>query len=272
MHIRCLLRKLARTGCDLSLSQDDMSRIILTNQIAFFFVLPPLPYIAILVFLKAYFLAFFIVPLICFYLASALWLNHTHCHTLAKFSIICIPAGAALFYGLVFGPNTGMTSLFLSLSVLSAVLFRPQDLWKISAGLGICFLGFMGGQFGTLIVPPLVQLTQSSRIALMIISSVTSFLILFFCLRFYLNLSRRYTELINTAEFVKKNGTLFSGLKITPRELEIILMLVNGFSNDHISSTLVISASTTKRHVYNIFKKLRINSRFELMRWVGGQT
>jgi DNA-binding NarL/FixJ family response regulator len=57
-------------------------------------------------------------------------------------------------------------------------------------------------------------------------------------------------------------------MHITERELEIIGMIVRGFANASISETLFISESTTKRHIYTLFKKLGINSRFELLRWV----
>jgi DNA-binding CsgD family transcriptional regulator len=74
---------------------------------------------------------------------------------------------------------------------------------------------------------------------------------------------------LNMATFVEANESLFREFRITDRELEIIGLLVQGTSNAGISSALVISASTTKRHIYNIFQKLGIKSRFELLGWVG---
>jgi DNA-binding CsgD family transcriptional regulator len=73
---------------------------------------------------------------------------------------------------------------------------------------------------------------------------------------------------LNVVEFVQKNEALFRELNITDRELEIIGLLVQGVSNATISSMLVVTESTTKRHVYNIFRKLKISSRFELMKWM----
>jgi len=55
---------------------------------------------------------------------------------------------------------------------------------------------------------------------------------------------------------------------VTARELEIMLLIIQGYSNSRISSALTISDSTTKRHIYNLFKKLDINSRFELVTWI----
>ena len=74
---------------------------------------------------------------------------------------------------------------------------------------------------------------------------------------------------LNMSTFVADNEALFREFRITDRELEIIGMLVQGMSNAQISARLVVTESTTKRHVYNIFQKLGIKSRFELVGWVG---
>jgi len=76
---------------------------------------------------------------------------------------------------------------------------------------------------------------------------------------------------LNIVEFVKKNEALFRKLNITEREREIVGLLVQGVSNATISSTLLVTESTTKRHVYNIFRKLKISNRFELMKWMNEQ-
>jgi len=73
---------------------------------------------------------------------------------------------------------------------------------------------------------------------------------------------------LNMSEFVRKNEAMFRSLNITDRELTIIDLLVQGVSNGEISSQLVVTESTTKRHVYNIFRKLKISNRFELMKWM----
>jgi DNA-binding CsgD family transcriptional regulator len=73
---------------------------------------------------------------------------------------------------------------------------------------------------------------------------------------------------LNMTEFVHKNEAMLLEKKLTEREIEIVSMLVQGFSNAQISEKIIVTESTTKRHIYNLFKKLEINSRFELLRWV----
>lgn len=51
---------------------------------------------------------------------------------------------------------------------------------------------------------------------------------------------------------------------LTKREEEIVMLVVQGWSNKQISKQLFISDKTVKTHLVNIFKKLGINNRFQL--------
>jgi len=59
-------------------------------------------------------------------------------------------------------------------------------------------------------------------------------------------------------EFLSKYG-------ITDREREIILKVMQGKSNEDIARELVISLATVKTHLHNIYKKIGIASRFDLL-------
>lgn len=52
---------------------------------------------------------------------------------------------------------------------------------------------------------------------------------------------------------------------ITEREREIILKVVAGKSNADIAKELVISLATVKTHLHNIYQKIGINSRYDLL-------
>ncbi len=54
---------------------------------------------------------------------------------------------------------------------------------------------------------------------------------------------------------------------ISGREKEIILLMIRGKTNKEIEDELFISINTVKNHVYNIFKKLKIKSRHQLIRF-----
>lgn len=55
---------------------------------------------------------------------------------------------------------------------------------------------------------------------------------------------------------------------LSKREKEIIDLMLQGDTNVEISEKLFISISTVKKHVYNIFTKMGINSRIQLMKMV----
>lgn len=59
---------------------------------------------------------------------------------------------------------------------------------------------------------------------------------------------------------------LFESFKITPREKEIIELLINGYSYNRICDELVIALPTVKSHAHNIYKKLGIRNKIELIK------
>jgi DNA-binding NarL/FixJ family response regulator len=54
---------------------------------------------------------------------------------------------------------------------------------------------------------------------------------------------------------------------LTPRERQIVALIVRGLSNKAIARELVISPATAARHVANIFLKLGFNSRAQVAAW-----
>lgn len=53
--------------------------------------------------------------------------------------------------------------------------------------------------------------------------------------------------------------------ELTDRELDVLVLLSQGYSNTKISKTLFISEGTTKKHITSIFSKLGFESRAEAM-------
>lgn len=60
---------------------------------------------------------------------------------------------------------------------------------------------------------------------------------------------------------VRKPHSIFEDL--TPREREVLSLMVKGMRNSQISNDLVISGSTTKSHISSILAKLGVTSRAE---------
>lgn len=62
----------------------------------------------------------------------------------------------------------------------------------------------------------------------------------------------------NLNEFSKKFG-------LTDREQEVLVLVNNGKSNQEISDELVVSLSTVKKHIYNLFCKTGVSNRRQLI-------
>lgn len=54
---------------------------------------------------------------------------------------------------------------------------------------------------------------------------------------------------------------------LTPREIGILRLVSEGFSNREISKKAYISEGTVKVHLHNIYEKLQLNSRMALLRF-----
>lgn len=52
---------------------------------------------------------------------------------------------------------------------------------------------------------------------------------------------------------------------LTNREQELVYLIIIGNSNKEISNKLHISLSTVKNHIYNIYRKVNVKNRFELI-------
>jgi DNA-binding CsgD family transcriptional regulator len=52
---------------------------------------------------------------------------------------------------------------------------------------------------------------------------------------------------------------------LTPREIEVMEYVFKGFNNSEIADELYISQNTVKHHIYNMFKKLEVSNRIELI-------
>lgn len=60
-------------------------------------------------------------------------------------------------------------------------------------------------------------------------------------------------------------------LLLTTREMEIVQLVLSGESNKNLAFRLKVSEGTAKVHLHNIFRKLGVGSRSELLSLAGGQ-
>ncbi len=82
---------------------------------------------------------------------------------------------------------------------------------------------------------------------------------------------RFYTQFPNGIRKDNENEyseTLAGIFHLTPRELEIINQIYNGHSIREIGEILYISENTVKKHSHNIFQKMKVDSRTQLIKIV----
>jgi DNA-binding NarL/FixJ family response regulator len=56
--------------------------------------------------------------------------------------------------------------------------------------------------------------------------------------------------------------------QLTPRELDILLLLAQGMSNEEVATALVVEVSTVKSHLARMLPKLGVKSRLQAVVWV----
>jgi DNA-binding CsgD family transcriptional regulator len=100
---------------------------------------------------------------------------------------------------------------------------------------------------------------------------VMAFLPLFYCIFSVLStvcITKRYlVQLASMSSGLDESvvDEVFVRAGISAREREIILLMSKGLGNKDIAERLFISGNTVKTHVRNIFKKMGVKSRFELI-------
>ena len=72
-------------------------------------------------------------------------------------------------------------------------------------------------------------------------------------------------EVINAFSASSKSGAGKEKPLLSDRELEIVQLVAQGFQNKGIGEKLFISDNTVKNHLHNIFDKLGVSDRLELM-------
>ncbi|HDV7305376.1 TPA: response regulator transcription factor [Enterobacter hormaechei] len=70
---------------------------------------------------------------------------------------------------------------------------------------------------------------------------------------------------------VKANNEKLSKFNLTPRQIDVLNMIMRGLPNKRIAAQLSISEPTVKEHISNILKKIGVNSRVEAITLLHGK-
>ena len=148
-------------------------------------------------------------------------------------------------------------SLYLVLPAIAATVYlrRRQDPEKRQ------LLKHITISFYPMIVFSVLDLLffASSPYKLVYLSYFTfSLLVYFYIARHYVRKYEPELQELPVAEFCR-------AYSISQREEEVVPLLIEGKSNREISETLYISLNTVKSHIRNIYRKLAVSNRFQLL-------
>jgi DNA-binding NarL/FixJ family response regulator len=73
----------------------------------------------------------------------------------------------------------------------------------------------------------------------------------------------RQIESLDYEQFTPRQESIkpSSVFNLTPRELDVLRLIVDGKSNQEIAETLVVSVRTTERHISNLYAKLGVEGK-----------
>ena len=169
----------------------------------------------------------------------------------------------------ILGVNRGFTWIFYIYDNLGIVfplaeLFLLIRLWLRSRGGGPenkvirSFAIFYISRYPLILLSFILPDPVRSFLAILLIHLIPLIWIRYFVDRFE-KASRLNTELGSKLE------KLLSTYHISPRETDILKLMLQGKNNKEIQEELFISYHTVKNHVYNIFQKLGISNRYQLL-------
>ena len=81
---------------------------------------------------------------------------------------------------------------------------------------------------------------------------------------FFIKYAQAMSKLINSGAGIQ---SIYNNHNISAREQEIIQLILDGKGNNEIKETLFISYHTVKNHISNIYRKLDVSSRHELVHY-----
>ena len=177
------------------------------------------------------------------------------------FALIYPGAGipVAIFTG--FSGTMGMITLYYNMGVTGRK-YRNMNHLKLCLWFGV-----IGGGGSIALGGLLGRLGQSTGVIVLAGASVLACLAYFICFPF---LQRSYfkDDWVADSEIAETDGPLAEAMRryrLTPRESQICRLLLDGHTMRQIAGQLKISQSTVNMHSANLYRKLGVNSRIELV-------
>jgi len=158
--------------------------------------------------------------------------------------------------------------LILEIPLLGGVLWASRSLSDLSTrkmvkGFGLVFLS----RYFIILVVVLIMANRELPSGQALLMNVVGLLVfnlspLVWMRKFFIPFSNSLTNQLSKNDVMQ---SIFTKHSLTTREREITKVLIDGMSNHEISKALYISHATVKNHVHNIYTKLGVKGRYELV-------
>ena len=251
-----LIRKIIIAGVLAADEFEFSKRLVLNNQLLILIIAVSSPYIILfsLIGSKIYGLFVGLVDLIFIF---CLYLNHKRLLLLSRLLFVNCLTLIIYCYASIFGPESGLQfSLIIAFSISFIIFEKNQIIWKWVSAIFPIFLFFILEIYNYAFYFHF-ELTslQYKWLSCLVIFCVA--LMISFIIQFLLNINNLLHTITNQ---------LITFPNLTKRECEITAVLIEGKTNKEIATILFIEETTVKNHLQNIYQKLNINTRLELMK------
>ena len=167
--------------------------------------------------------------------------------------------------------------------VLSGLALLDLGLWTLSADIAEVY-GYIAGVFGATLTSNVVALHIGGLLGMKLVetadpyvkTSLIAFFIIFMTMaiipglgwqinRSLLSRKKELLDSVKATTLIIQELNRLSSEYLTPRETEIVGLIIEGCGNKEIASVLQISDNTVKAHVKNINRKIGVVNKNELL-------
>ena len=249
-------------GTALTSNSETIKKTILVNKICLGFIFLAIPFTCSIIAIKIYFI---VIP-VPFIIAG--FIGSIYCNKLAKFQLAKIILYlnimiSVYFYAAVLGEYSGIQYVYLALVGFGYGILRVNEIRLRYAAIFApvaCFATLYLSNFWFFFT---FNLTQSQLKPVFFTSNGLIFMVIWMTILFYEESSIRHKNNLDN---------VLQTYQLSERESEIFLLILDGKSNKTISQNLYIEEGTVKNHLTNIYKKLKMSNRKELMATFGSVT
>ncbi len=249
------LNKIIESGANYASDAEAIKKIILVNKISIVFLLAAIPFM-VSVYAVNLFKLGILVPFVMLFFMATIICNKVGKITLAKINLYTTILIAVYFYAGVLGEYSGIQYVYLSLigfgfGIFDSKHYKIRYFFAIQPIVWFLILYFTDFSFFYK-----VQLSKTDLIPIYLTSILLIFAIIWVTIIFFDQSSSHYKNNLKD---------VLQTYQLSEREGDVFIHVLNGKSNKTISSTLFIEEGTVKNHLTNIYKKLNVKNRNELM-------